>query len=496
MQEKDYILEVKNICKSFYGVEVLHNVDLGIRPGEVHALVGENGAGKSTLMKIISGVLDKDKGEILFEGKPVERMDVNRAQDLGISIIHQEFNLLPYRTIAQNIFLGREPVKNKILRTIDDDEMNRRSKELLGFLGMEIDPRTRVGNLGIAQQQMVEVTKAIAVDSKVMIMDEPTATLTKKEIDMLFETIRKLKSQGVSIIYISHRLEEIKEIADRVSVLRDGYLIETLNIEDAPQDLIIKLMVGREITNQYNREYFTPGEEILRVENLSSYRFNNINLSVRRNEIVGISGLVGAGRTEVVKSIFGYDKFEKGSVYLFGKKYNRLNTRLTTGLGVGLIPEDRKTEGVIVTKPIRENIVHASLRKLFKRGLLDKEVETRVAEEYREKLNIVTNSINKLVQFLSGGNQQKVVVGKWLCAECDLLLFDEPTRGIDVGAREEIYEIMNELAKEGKAILMISSDMPELLGLCDRIYVMKDGKITAEFQKEEATQEKILAHSI
>ncbi len=361
---------------------------------------------------------------------------------------------------------------------------------------MDIDPRTKVINLGIAQQQMVEVTKAIAVKSKVLIMDEPTATLTKKEIDMLFETIRKLKSQGVAVIYISHRLEEIREIADRVSVLRDGYLVETLNIEDAPQDLIIKLMVGREITNQYKRDYYTPGEEVLRVENLSSYRFNNINLTVRRNEIVGISGLVGAGRTELLKAIFGYDKFEEGNVYLFGKKYNRLNTKLTTKLGVGLIPEDRKTEGVIITKPIRENIVHASLRRIFKSGIINEEVETEVAEEYREKLNIITTSINKLVQFLSGGNQQKVVVGKWLCAECDLLLFDEPTRGIDVGAREEIYEIINDLARQGKAILMVSSDLPELLGMCDRIYVMKDGKITAEFTKDEATQEKILAHSI
>ena len=494
--QNEYILKVKDICKSFYGVEVLHNVDLGIRPGEVHALVGENGAGKSTLMKIISGVLERDKGEIYFEGKLIEKMDVNRAQELGISIIHQEFNLLPYRTIGQNIFLGREPVKNSVLNIIDEEEIYKRSEELLGFLGMDIDPRTKVINLGIAQQQMVEVTKAIAVKSKVLIMDEPTATLTKKEIDMLFETIRKLKSQGVAVIYISHRLEEIREIADRVSVLRDGYLVETLNIEDAPQDLIIKLMVGREITNQYKRDYYTPGEEVLRVENLSSYRFNNINLTVRRNEIVGISGLVGSGRTELLKAIFGYDKFEEGNVYLFGKKYNRLNTKLTTKLGVGLIPEDRKTEGVIITKPIRENIVHASLRRIFKSGIINEEVETEAAEEYREKLNIITTSINKLVQFLSGGNQQKVVVGKWLCAECDLLLFDEPTRGIDVGAREEIYEIINDLARQGKAILMVSSDLPELLGMCDRIYVMKDGKITAEFTKDEATQEKILAHSI
>ncbi len=494
--QKDFIIEMKNIYKSFSGVTVLQNVDLGIKKGEVHVLVGENGAGKSTLVKIISGVLKKDQGKIIFEGKPVKTMDIQTARELGISIIHQEFNLLPYRTIGQNIFLGREPIKNKIFKTIDLEEINKRSEELLGFMGLSIDPRTKVISLGIAQQQMVEVAKALAVDSKVLIMDEPTATLTRNEIDKLFETIKKLKSNGVSIIYISHRLEELKEIADTISVLRDGKLVGTLKAEEASTDLIIKMMVGREITNQYKRDYCTPGDEVLRVENLSSYRYKDIDLNVRSGEIVGISGLVGSGRTEVVKSIFGFDKFEKGHVYFFGKKYTRLNTCFTSRLGIGLIPEDRKTEGVIVEMPIRENIVHASLSKLFKRGLINKKVETQKAEGYRKELNIRTNSIKKCVKFLSGGNQQKVVVAKWLCAECDVILFDEPTRGIDVGAREEIYDIMNKMVKQGKAILMISSDMPELLGLCDRIYVMKDGRITAEFSKDEVTQEKLLAQSI
>ena len=494
--QDDIILEIKNVSKSFSGVEVLHRINLKMKKGEVHVIVGENGAGKTTLMKIISGVHQKDEGELLFEGQPVKLMNIKHAQELGISIIHQEFNLLPHRTIGQNIFLGREPVKNRFIHTINKEVVNKRSRELLGFLGVSLDPNMMVSNLGIAQQQMVEVAKALSYDSKVLIMDEPTATLTRNEIIKLFETIYKLKGEGVSIIYISHRLEEIKEIADRISVLRDGKLVGTLEAGEATTDKIIKMMVGREIKNQYHREYCTPGEEVLRVENLSSYRFKDINLSVRRGEIVGLAGLVGAGRTEVIKAIFGYDAFEKGTVRIFGKAYRKLNTRITTKIKVGLVPEDRKEEGLIIQMPIRDNIVHASLKMFSKYGVTNKKTEANEAEKYRSDLNIVTSSIKKVVEFLSGGNQQKVVVAKWLCAQCDLILFDEPTRGIDVGAREEIYEIMNGLVKQGKAILMISSDMPELIGICDRIYVMKNGQLTAEFSKQEATQERILANCV
>jgi len=493
----DVILEIRNVSKSFSGVQVLSGINMRVRKGEVHVVVGENGAGKSTLMKIISGVYQKDGGELLFEGKPIEVKSIRQMQEMGISIIHQEFNLLPNRTIAQNIFLGREPVKKRGIPVIDIEEMNAKSRELLGFLGLNVDPRTRVSSLGIAQQQMIEVAKALSFKSKVLIMDEPTATLTRNEISKLFEIIRKLKNEGVSIIYISHRLEELKEIADTISVLRDGALVGTLDAKEATTDKIIKMMVGREITNQYHREFCTEvGEEVLRIDNLSSYRFKNVSLKVHRGEIVGISGLVGAGRTELIKAIFGFDRFESGEVVLFGKKYRRLNTSMTTRLKVGLVPEDRKDEGVIVEMPIRENIVHASLSQLFKNGILNKKTETETANKYVKELGIVTNSIDKHVMYLSGGNQQKVVVAKWLCAQCDLILFDEPTRGIDVGAREEIYEIMNALVKQGKAVLMISSDMPELLGLCDRIYVMKDGRITQEFSHSEATQEKLLACSI
>ncbi|MGI5919294.1 MAG: sugar ABC transporter ATP-binding protein [Christensenellales bacterium] len=493
----DVILEIRDVSKSFSGVKVLLGINMRVRKGEVHVVVGENGAGKSTLMKIISGVYQKDGGELLFEGKPIEVKSIRQMQELGVSIIHQEFNLLPNRTIAQNIFLGREPVKKRGIPVIDIEEMNAKSRELLGFLGLNLDPRTRVSSLGIAQQQMIEVAKALSFKSKVLIMDEPTATLTRNEISKLFEIIRKLKNEGVSIIYISHRLEELKEIADTISVLRDGALVGTLDASEATTDRIIKMMVGREITNQYHREFCTEvGEEVLRIDNLSSYRFKDVSLKVHRGEIVGISGLVGAGRTELIKAIFGFDRFESGEVVLFGKKYRRLNTRMTTRLKVGLVPEDRKEEGVIVEMPIRQNIVHASLPQLFKNGILNKKAEAETANKYVKELGIVTNSIDKHVEYLSGGNQQKVVVAKWLCAQCDLILFDEPTRGIDVGAREEIYEIMNALVKQGKAVLMISSDMPELLGLCDRIYVMKDGKVTQEFPHSEATQEKLLACSI
>ncbi len=489
----DFILEIRDVSKSFSGVLVLEKINMAIKKGEVHVVVGENGAGKSTLMKIISGVYKMDEGELLFEGKPVHIDSVQKALDLGIAIIHQEFNLLPHRTIGQNIFLGREPMKNKILHTIDHDTIYKRSRELLDFLGLNIDPRTLIYNLGIAQQQMVEVAKALCFKSKLLIMDEPTATLTRKETVKLFEMIQKLKSEGVSIIYISHRLEELKQIADTLTVLRDGKMVGTLKASEASIDQIIRLMVGREIKNQYERQYFPPGEEALRVEHLSAKRFNDVNILVRHGEIVGLAGLVGAGRTEVAKSIFGYESIEKGCVYINGTRFLKLNTKTTTKLRVGFLPEDRKDEGAVIEMSVKHNIVHAVLKRLFRHAVIIGKKETEVAMKYKNDLNIRTTSVNKLVKFLSGGNQQKVVIAKWMCAECDILIFDEPTRGIDVGAKAEIYAIMSKLVEKGKAILLISSDMPELIGICDRIYAMKDGRITGEFSREEATQEKILA---
>ena len=489
----DAILEIRNISKSFSGVPVLEDINMNIRKGEVHVIVGENGAGKSTLMKIISGVYKKDKGEIFFEGKPVEINSVQKALNVGIGIIHQEFNLLPHRSIGQNIFLGREPIKSNLLKTIDYDLICTKSKELLEYLGLDIDPRTLVNNLGIAQQQMVEVAKVLCFKSKVLIMDEPTATLTRKETAKLFEIIKKLKSEGVSIIYISHRLEEIKQIADTLTILRDGKVVGDLSIENASIDIIIRMMVGREIKDQYKRQYYCLGEEVLRTENLGAKRFSDVNINLRRGEIVGLSGLVGAGRTELVKTIFGEDAIEKGSVYIYGKEYSKMNTRRATKLRMGLVPEDRKEEGAIMDMPIRHNIVHAVLPRLFKYSVISKKKELSVAIKYMKELSIKAPSVNKLVKLLSGGNQQKVVIAKWMCADCEILIFDEPTRGIDVGAKAEIYGIMSDLVAKGKAILMVSSDLPELIGMCDRIYTIKDGIVTAECSRDEATQEKILA---
>ena len=493
--ENDAVLELKDISKSFPGVQALDGVNLTVRKGEVHVLIGENGAGKSTLMKIISGVYPNEKGDIYFEGNPVNIRSIQEAQEMGISIIHQELNLLPYRTVAQNIFLGKEPVKNKIFNAIDEKQMNRRSKEILESLGIELNPETMVVNLGIAQQQMLEVAKALVFKSKVLIMDEPTATLTKREIDKLFEIIMDLRKDGVAIIYISHRLEELKQIADRISVMRDGKMIGTYKQEELSIDEMIRLMVGREIHNQYKRDYNEPGEVILKTDNISSYRFSNISFYVRRGEIVGLSGLVGAGRTEVCKAIFGYDPLEGGSVSINGKTYKKLSPKIAKYAGVGLIPEDRKEEGLILNSSIMNNIVQASLKKLFG-WFIKKTIERKTAERYRDELRIATPGVDKLVANLSGGNQQKVVLAKWLCTEGEIFIFDEPTRGIDVGAKAEIYEILNELARCGKAILMVSSDMPEILGLCDRIYTLKDGRITAELSRQEATQEKMLSYSI
>lgn len=492
--QNEVILSIKNVNKSFSEVQVLYDINLEIRRGEVHVLVGENGAGKSTLMKIISGVYEKDSGKLFFEGREVDLQQAKDAQKLGISIIHQEFNLLADRTVGQNIFLGREPMKNCF--SVDEDMINKKSSELLDNLGVDIDPQSKISYLGVAHQQMVEVAKALSFESKVLIMDEPTATLTNNEIQKLFEMINMLRKKGVSIIYISHRLEEIKQIADRLTVLRDGHTVKTLNVNETDVEEIIRLMVGREIKNQYKRDYNTPGETVLDVTNLSSLRFKDINFNVKKGEIVGISGLVGAGRSEVAKAVFGDEIVESGSIMLFGKECSKTTTMLTTGLKLGFVPEDRKGEGAALERPLRENIVQASLRRLFPKAIMNAKIEKQCAEKYVKELSIKTTSVNKPVYLLSGGNQQKVVVAKWLCAECDFIIFDEPTRGIDVGARAEIYQIMNDFVKNGKSILMISSDLPELLGMCDRIYVMKDGSITAEFNQSEVTQEKVLAASI
>ncbi|WP_286680222.1 sugar ABC transporter ATP-binding protein [Tepidanaerobacter sp. EBM-49] len=500
MSDQDIILRLEGISKEFPGVKALDNVNLEVKKGEVHVLLGENGAGKSTLMKILSGVYKKDSGKIFLEGNEVLVNSVKDAEKLGIGIIHQELNLLPYRDIAQNIFLGNEPIKRKILNVqiINQDKMYSECDKLLQTIGINIDSHTMVKNLGIAQKQMIEIAKALSLRNlKILIMDEPTATLTKGEIDKLFSLIRAYKAKGISVIYISHRMEEIQMIGDRVTVLRDGKYIGTVPVKETPTSELIKMMVGREITNLYNKKYNVPGEEALKVENLTLRgKFTDISFKVHQGEIVSFYGLVGAGRTEVAKTIFGEYKCDKGNIYTFGQKLKDSSPTTSVEKGLGLLPEDRREEGLITKMSVKQNIVQASLKKVFPTWIVNDKIETEIAKKTITQLNIVPPNENAIVGSLSGGNQQKVVLGKWLLTESEILIFDEPTRGIDIGAKAEIYELMNNLAAEGRAIMMISSDLPEIIGMSDRIYVMYQGKIVAEFNHENANQEKIVNFAI
>lgn len=486
------LLSVKGIYKNFPGVRALSDVSIDFFGGEVHILLGENGAGKSTLVKIIAGVYKKDAGEILYDGEPIEIQNVRDAQSKGISIIHQELNLLKYKSISENIFLGREPIKNKLLRLVDKKKMSTEAVSLLKSLGIVMDPKLIINQLGVAQQQMVEVAKALAFKSRILILDEPTATLTNNEIEKLFSIIRNLKSEGVCIIYISHRLEEIKQIGDRITVMRDGKKIGTMPVSEVDIDQLIAMMVGREIKQLYNRHYNRTDQEALRVENLTSSRFKDINLHVNYGEIVGLSGLVGAGRTELVKAIFGYDKVKSGEIYVDGQRYSKPSTFKSFGKGLALIPEDRKNEGLFLDLDVKSNIVASSLRKLFPGRVMNRKIESRTAEQYVKDLRIMTPSINKLTIFLSGGNQQKIVLAKCLCTDAKIFIFDEPTRGIDVGAKAEIYTLIDSLVKEGKAVLMISSELPEIIGICDRVYVMAEGKISGMVDRANLDQVSLL----
>lgn len=494
------ILQLKGISKQFPGVKALDNVDMDVKKGEVHVLLGENGAGKSTLMKILCGIYQKDSGSIFLDGKEVFINSVKDAENLGIGIIHQEFNLLPHRDVAQNIFLGKEPLKRGFLGmyTIDKKTMHSKCEELLKTVGIDLDCHTLVKDLGIAQKQMVEIAKALSLKNlKVLVMDEPTATLTKGEIDNLFSLIRTYKNKGVSIIYISHRMEEIQIIGDRVTVLRDGKYIGTVPVKGTPTSELIRMMVGRKITNLYKRDYNGAGPEVLRVENLSSRgKFKDISFKVHKGEIVGFYGLVGAGRTEVAKAIFGEDKYDSGEIYINGKKVKCQSPCQSVNYKMGLLPEDRRDEGLITKMMLKQNVVQACLKKVFPNGILNSNTEKEIACQYISKLNIVAPDENVIVASLSGGNQQKVVLAKWLLTDSQILIFDEPTRGIDVGAKAEIYELMNELARSGKAIMMISSDLPEIIGLSDRIYVMYQGRIVAEFNHQNASQEQIVNFAI
>jgi ribose transport system ATP-binding protein len=494
---ENYLLQMNNITKVFPGVKALDNMNFNLKPGEVHVLIGENGAGKSTLMKILAGAYPPTSGELYVEGKQITKFNPITAQKAGIGIIYQEFNLVPYLTVAENIFIDNMP--KKFGAFVSKKEMHKKTSEILNNLNMNIDTYSLANSISIAQQQMVEVAKALTHDIKILIMDEPTASLTDREINKLFEIIRELKSRGIGIIYISHRLQELPIIGDRITILRDGKYITTRNVNEITTDDIIKLMVGREIVDLYKRDCHKIGEVILKVENLCSEKekLKDINIELRRGEIVGLSGLVGAGRTEFARALFHIDSYESGKITIFGEEVaKKLSPKQVINKGISLLPEDRKGQGLSLILSISKNIVMASLDKLNPKGIINSENEKKIVNKYVNDINIITPSCEQLARNLSGGNQQKVVLAKWLCTEADIIIFDEPTRGIDIGAKGEIYCLMNELVKKGKAILMISSELPEIIGMSDRIYIMRDGKIVKEISHEEATQELIISYAM
>ncbi len=494
---EEYLLEMRQITKVFPGVKALDNMNFNLKAGEVHVLLGENGAGKSTLMKVLAGAYSPDGGELYVSGKKIEKFNPIEAQKNGIGIIYQEFNLVPYLTVAENIFIDHMP--KALGPFVSKKKMHEEAKKILDDMNMNVDTHALANSIPVAQQQMVEVAKALTHDIKILIMDEPTASLSDTEIEKLFDIVRQLTAKGIGVIYISHRLQEIPIIGDRITILRDGKYIATNNVKDITTDDIVKLMVGREITDLYKRDRQKPGEVVLKVEHLysSKEKLEDINFELRRGEIVGLSGLVGAGRTELVRAIFHVDKYESGEITLFGEKISKkLTPKQVIDKGFSFLPEDRKRQGLSLILPISQNIVMASLEKLNPKGYINSAKEKSTVEKFIEDINVVTPSQNQLARNLSGGNQQKVVLAKWLCTEGDIIVFDEPTRGIDVGAKGEIYALMNELVKQGKAILMISSELPEVIGLSDRIYVMRNRKIVKEITSEEATQELIISYAM
>lgn len=487
----DIILEMQKVCKTFLGVTALDNVNFELRKGEVHVLLGENGAGKSTLVKILSGAHELTSGEIFLNGNKINIKSPKQALEYGISIIYQEFNLIPHLTAAENIFLGREPTIK--LGVIDQKNITKSSQKILNNLGVKIDSSSLVKDLGVAQQQMVEVAKALSIKSNILIMDEPTSALTENEIKELFVTINRLKSKGVSIIYISHRLEELFEIGDRVTVLRDGKYVGTREIGKTSKSELIRMMVNRDLKNQYPKLKAKIGEEVLRVENLNQKDgLQKINLSLHSGEILGISGLLGSGRTELARAISGLDKIDSGKIYVRGNIEKIRSTRKAISLGIGFLTEDRKSQGLILNLSIKENISLPSLNRLSRNGIINIKKEGEAVKKYIKELRIKTPGVDQKVMYLSGGNQQKVVLAKWLCSKAEIFIFDEPTRGIDVGSKVEIYNLMNQLVSEGVAILLISSELPEILGMTDRILVMNQNRISGRFDTVDATEEKIM----
>ena len=495
MENIENILKLTKINKSFPGVKALSDVNLTVRKGEVHALVGENGAGKSTLMKIISGAYTKDSGTVWFGGREVESTTPKQSEMMGISIIYQELNLIERISVAENVFIDRYPMKCGMVQW---KEMYRDAQALFDEYELKINAKSLVRSLTMAQKQMVEIIKAVSINAKIIIMDEPTSSLSGKETESLFKIIRKLKSRGVAIVFITHRLDEIFEICDRMTVLRDGCYIGERNICDITKDEMIAMMIGRELTQQYPERSNPIGEVTLEVKDIVDHnaRVKGISFQARRGEVLGFYGLVGAGRTETMRMIFGVDPVVSGEIYINGEKRNIRSPRDAIAAGMGFVTENRRDEGLFLRSSIRTNTVMVALPKILKHGFISYKEEARVAQEYVDRLHTATPSIDQKTMFLSGGNQQKVVLAKWLYSDSDIIIFDEPTRGIDVGARREIYEIINDLVENGKTVVVISSDMEEIMGVSDRILVMYEGTIVGEIRKEDFTQDLITKYAV
>lgn len=484
------VLELKDVVKEYPGVLALDHMNLEVYPGEVHALMGENGAGKSTLIKVISGAIKANAGSILFDGNSYDSMTPALSKRLGIGVIYQEFNLVPELSVAENVFLGQKLTKGFV---INRKLMNEKAKELMDEFGIEVDVTEEVKNLTVAYQQLVEIAKTISSDVKVLVMDEPSAPLTNREIDALFGIVRRLKEKGIAIIYISHRMEEIFALSDRVTVMRDGKYVGTKMVSDITQSELIKMMVGRSLEEQFPAVEKEIGEVALEVQDLCTEELlRNVGFQVHRGEILGLAGLVGAGRTETARAIFGADPRSSGRIIIHGVEKNITCPHAAISEGIAYIPEDRKRHGALLEMSIRENISFIAIKDISKFGFVDRKKDADMSDKYISELAVKTPTKEQLTKNLSGGNQQKVVLAKSLAGHSDIIIFDEPTRGIDVGAKKEIYMLMNELAAKGMAIIMISSEMPELLGMADRILVMHEGEITGELKREEATQERIL----
>lgn len=494
--QKDYQLEMKEIYKSFGGVKALINVQLNVEKGEVHALVGENGAGKSTLMKILSGAYQKDQGEIYIGGKSVKINSPKEAKDLGVAVIYQEFMLAPDLTVAENIFIDKLSESKKI---INWKQLNKSAKEELVKLGFEdIKPTTRVGNLSIAYQQVVEICKCLTRNAKILVLDEPTAVLTFSEIEKLFEIITKLKNQGTSIIYISHRLEEIFRLSQHITVLKDGTYVDTVETKTIDKQGLVNMMVGRDMTQLFPPRNAKIGNKALEVKNLCAGKMvKNINFHVCAGEVLGFSGLIGAGRTETMRAIFGVDSKDSGEIIYFGKKVDLKNPKESIRVGLGLLPEDRKQQGLLLEQSIRMNSTLTILNRITNKfGIINHGKEKEYVKKLLASVSTKYEDTEDNANSLSGGNQQKITLAKWVAADCKCIVFDEPTRGVDVGAKTEIYHIMNELAEKGVAIIMISSEMAEIIGMCDRAIIMRQGEITGELQKTELMEQNLIRYAM